>query len=102
MLELGYFSSLVFIAQCRLLIVAFKKYMGRGLCSGNVLYYKLKSNDDYVIRLIKQVFHIILVFLDALRTPNYSLEQLLIKSCKIQTCLHKHHFYIYRTDFAMK
>ena len=56
----------------------------------------------YVVKLIKQVFHIIFVFLDTLRAPNYSLEELLIKSCKMQTCLHKHHFYVYRTDIAMK
>ena len=43
-----------------------------------------------------------LVFLDALRTPTYSLEEQLLKSCKMQTCLHKHHFYVYRSDFAMK
>ena len=61
-----------------------------------------KSNNNYVVKLIKHIFRIILVFLDALRTPNYSLEELLIKSCKIQTGLHKHHFYVYRTDFAMK
>ena len=67
-----------------------------------MLRKRFKSNNDYVVRLFKQVFHIILVFLDALRTPDYSLEELLIKSCKMQTGLHKHHFYVYRTDFAKK
>ena len=51
---------------------------------------------------IQDFFYIILVFLDALRAPNYSLEELLNKSCKMPTGLHKHHFYVYRTDFAMK
>ena len=73
-----------------------KKTIGRG-------YADFKSKNDYVVRLFKQVFFcIILVFFDALRTLNYSLEELLFKSCKMQTGLHKHHFYIYRTDFAMK
>ena len=43
-----------------------------------------------------------LVFLDALKTPNYYSKEILIKSCKIHIGLHKHHFYFYRTDFAMK
>ena len=55
-----------------------------------------------MVRLFKEVFHIILVFLDALRALNYSSEEMLIKSCKIHTGLHKHHFYSYRTDFAIK
>ena len=37
-----------------------------------------------------------------LSTPNYSSEEVLISSCKIRTGLHEHHFYFYRTDFAMK
>ena len=45
---------------------------------------------------------LILVFPDALGTPNYFSEEMLIKSSKIQTGLHKHHSYFYRTDFAMK
>ena len=49
-----------------------------------------------------KIFHIIFVFLDALRTPNYSLEEILIISYKMQTGLHKHHFYVYRIDFAIK
>ena len=44
----------------------------------------------------------ILVFLAALRTPSYSLEKMLVKTYKIHTGLHTHHFYIYKTDFAMK
>ena len=59
------------------------------------------SNNDYVVRFL-EVFHIILVFLYALRTPNYSLDELLIKSCKMHTGYHKNHFYVYGTDFAMK
>ena len=39
-----------------------------------------KSNNDYVVRLFKYISHIILVFLDVLRTPNYSSEEMLIKS----------------------
>ena len=69
---------------------------------GTFYISSFKSNNYYVVRLIKQVFHIILVFLDALKTPNYSVEEILIKSCIMQICLHKHHFYVYRTDFATK
>ena len=47
-------------------------------------------------------FNVILDFLDTLRTPNYTSEGMLMKSSKIHTGLHKHHFYLYRTDFAMK
>ena len=47
-------------------------------------------------------FHITLVFLDSLRTPNYPSEEMLIKLCKIHTSLHKHHFCFHRIDFAMK
>ena len=46
-------------------------------------------------------FHIILVFLNTFRTPNYSSKKMFIKSCKIHTGLHKHHSYFYRTDFAI-
>ena len=46
--------------------------------------------------------YIILVLLDVLRAPNYSSEEMLIKSCKIQTDLQKHPLYFYRTDFTMK
>ena len=42
MLEIGYFSSLY--AQFRLLIVAFKTPMGKGLCYGNVLKLPLVFN----------------------------------------------------------
>ena len=65
------------------------------------MFQNLKRTD-FVARLFKQVFHIILVFRDALRTPNYSSEEVFIKSCEIQTGLHKQHFYFYRTGFAMK
>ena len=44
----------------------------------------------------------ILVIFDAFRTSNYSLEEMLVKTRKIHTGLHKHHFYFYRPDFAMK
>ena len=52
----------------------------------------------------KIIFIYIFFLLDALRTPNYSSEEMLIKSCKIHACLHKHLCYMYfcRTDFAMK
>ena len=86
MLEIGYFSSLY--AQCRLLIVALKIQWAEDHAAETFYISNFKSNNDYVVRLIKQVCHIILVFLDALRTPNYSLEQVLIKSCKMHTFLH--------------
>ena len=44
----------------------------------------------------------ILVFHDPLRTSNYSLEEMVVKTCKIHTGLPKHHIYFYRSDFAMK
>ena len=100
MLDIGCFSSVY--AQCRLLLFAFKNLWAKDYAAKTVYISNLKSNNDYVVRLIKRVFHIILVFLDALRTPNYSLDELLIKLCKMQSCLHKHLFYVYKTDFAMK
>ena len=53
-------------------------------------------------RVFKKVFHVISVFLDTLKTPNYSSKEMLIKSCKIRTGLHKHLFFFNWTDFAME
>ena len=47
-------------------------------------------------------FHIVLDFFDTVRTLNYSSKEMLFKSFKIHTGLHKHHLYFYRTGFAMK
>ena len=44
----------------------------------------------------------ILAFLDAFRTSNYSLEEMLVNTCKIHTGLHNHQFYFYSFDFAMR
>ena len=109
MLEMGYFSSLY--AQFRLLIFAFrkkkkkkkkKKLWAEDYAAETFYVSNFIHNNDYVVRLLKQVFHIILVFLETefFRTPNYSLEELLIKSYKMQTGLHKHPFYDYRTGFC--
>ena len=69
-------------AQFRLLIVAFKN-MGRELCCGHVFSISnSKKNNGYVVRRFKQNFHIILVFLGALKTPKYSSDEMLIKTCK--------------------
>ena len=43
---------------------------------------KVSGNTDYLVRLFKQVFQIILVFHDALRTPIYSSEEYLINHVK--------------------
>ena len=67
----------------------FKKTLWAEDCAAETFYISnFKSFNDSVVRLIKQVFNIILFFLGALRTPNYSLEELLIKSCIIQTCFY--------------
>ena len=64
--------------QCnnnRLLKVALKKESWTEDYPTETLYISnSKSNNDYVVRLFKYIFHIILVFLDVLRTPNYSSE----------------------------
>ena len=87
MLEIGFFSSLY--AEFHLFS---KTLWAEDYAAETFHILNLKSNNDYVVILFKQVFHIILVFLDALRTPNYSLDEILIKSCKTQTGLLKHHF----------
>ena len=70
MLEIGYFSSLY--AQFRLLIVAFKKKKKKkkwaeDYAAETFHILNFKSNNDNVVRLFKHVFHILLVFLYALR-----------------------------------
>ena len=69
MLETGFFSSLY--SQSRLLIFAFKTLLAEDYAAETFYFSSFKGNNDYVVRLFKQVFHIILVFLNALRTPNY-------------------------------
>ena len=76
MLEIGCFSSSY--AHFPLLIVAFKKkkkkkkLWAEDYAAETFYISNFKSNNDYVVRLFKQIFHIILVFLDALRTPKRS------------------------------
>ena len=62
----------------------FKKIWAEDYAAETFYISNFKSNNEYVVRLFKLVFLIILVFLDALRTSNYSSGELLIKSCKFR------------------
>ena len=65
------------------------------------IFQTLKATMSMWSDYSKTFFHIILVFLDALRTPNYSSEEIISKSCKIHKALHKHFGVSYIVKFGI-